>query len=343
MVTQSKQIELKHQQIYTIPEILYASSECHINSEAEPSLIKECSQLKAILKKSYSFDNMVAKVYNVAALEVVDKKIPIHWSNSCADSLNQISSKELKDSYNNTCNFRGMVAWMFDEGAETILFRLNSIYEGRINNSLDDLYNKIPHEFAHLAMYVSQKKGTTYPTPYRNEAQEKLFNQKSKEVFQKISKDMTNNKGTGNPDELCNNYDSYSAKLKKLLVNNYLDKPKFSAYLTKAEELNTIKRAICNDTPLLLKDSELAVRPFEQIANGLDSDMGCKHNDLQYLQPLVAYAKEVLYPIFDDYIAAKCDSSSSYICSFDKNGELEYLTYLQPNPEIPAVCPEDSY
>jgi hypothetical protein len=320
---------------YSIPMIIAGQSECFFNNDVQSSL-SSCTKLSAMISKTYQFDNMIKKLYDVAAIKLLENNTPILWSN---DHSKLASDKHLCKSYDGKrldCNaIKGAV--ISEANTKFVYKVVFSFYpiptiDGEI--SLDSIYTTIPHELAHFVFNdFSKPLNQLGMVPYRNEEQKGRFVTKSVEVLQNILNVRAEYELQDNFETLrkrfCKEFNVHKSdlfsKAKAASKREELIKT-----VIKLTEISTIEPAICSTHLEALQHSELAVRHFEQIINGIDSNNGVHSQDLIYLQPMVEYTKEVLYPEFDKYISERCNESKTYKCFFDTNNELSKIALVEP-------------
>ena len=202
---------------------------------------------------------------------------------------------------------------------------------------MDAVYMKAPHELAHFVMarvVNPMSKGTDAFLPYHNAETESAFKGAVIESIQMALKTvgvtLAAHVSTNEAQKLyCTNAAKIEAQEKELASKAYNsgNQKLFLSALTYAQELQTITFPACKElTRNFLQ--EMGVRVFEQVANGLASDIGAHPDELHYLQPLVNYTMAHLYPIFDQYIATNCATSTQYTCQM-RDGELYSIKLLE--------------
>lgn len=314
---------------YTVPDILMSRTYCYITPKYK-SHIPNCVFLKSMYYKIYQFDSMEAKLFEIAATTMLshnsiilatnDKDfLETYFTNSKSLGM-QMTNRFFTSAYSIT---EDRIILNLSPGLASNLALPNPIESG-----LDDLYNKIPKSITHYVMHhhlSSSAPNHPIALPYNTEEMKRAFIKTSKKILTNllsnddISKNISPNhfsyetlKAT-----LCNSYEYLHLKL----VNTYMSSTPNLKIIDKVEMLKTLSDAYCLTKTVHGIHAEIITRHYEQIANGLQTNIGVHHQDLPYVQPLVEYTKKHLHPIFDDYLKHQCHSQN-YDCTYN-NEELQ--------------------
>jgi hypothetical protein len=315
-------------------DVIRSYTTCFIDPN-QLTTVAQCKEISSLYKKEYYFDSMLAKLFNVVTIGVLEENIPIRFSN---DEKSLLLDTEVVRPFGGAC--------IYDcEASKIVTVALNLNPKAAAGNNdldLDALYGKIAHEFGNFAMAVAVNPAGNCEDnflPYRTPEAKLAFLNATTHVLTSLLKEAKKVPASQSFGKVYIDFCKHSKAIEKAhysLLEQALVEKSTSAFLsglTKYAEYQGVERITCRPETEKYLYQQMAVRHFEQIPNGLQSDIGAKHEDLHHLQPLVQYTLTHLYPLFDQYVAERCEASTTYKCVM-KEEELATITLLEPQVHV---------